>query len=497
MTTLIILGIFGITVLWMSVYGYVISAKTSEDFMLAGRGLGIVVMFFFMLFTISSAWTFYGYSGFLYLHGPSYVYFVFGCIIGISALYMFLGPRLWAVARINRILSPIELVAKRYDSKVLRFILVILLLGFIIPYIGIQPIGVGLGFKALTGLSPTIGIIYTTILLIVIVLLGGMRTTAWVNVFLGSVYIVAFLGSLIWVTVKLFPGGFPEAAEVLSINAPKLLSAPGPENYFSHLVISGLFIVGMMSFAWPHVVIATLTARDKLIFKWMPLLVIIAGGLMFYSIPFFWGSLIAPAISYLPNTLVPPVIGKEADNILQVIVTTYLPQWFSVFVLMGVIAAAISTAAVQLMTCAIFISRDLVQAFFKPFASDEELVLWTKISIIGIICLSLFIALWNPMALALYLSHIAVPGFAQWAPCLVGSVLWKRGTGKGAIAGVVTGTLILIIGFILNLGSAIIIAAIFINSIVYVIVSLFTKPSSEEICSMFFDEVDDFLRKRV
>jgi len=130
----IALGIFGIVVLLMAVYGYVISAKTSEDYMLAGRGIGIIVMFFFMLFAISSAWTFYGYSGFLYQHGPSYVYFVWGCVAGFASLYMFLGPRLWAVTRLNRFLSPVEMMSARYESKALRLILVILLLAFIVPY---------------------------------------------------------------------------------------------------------------------------------------------------------------------------------------------------------------------------------------------------------------------------------------------------------------------------------------------------------------------------
>ena len=61
---------------------------------------------------------------------------------------MFLGPRLWAVTRLNRFLSPVEMIAARYQSKALRLILVILLLAFIVPYVGIQPLGVGLGFKA-------------------------------------------------------------------------------------------------------------------------------------------------------------------------------------------------------------------------------------------------------------------------------------------------------------------------------------------------------------
>ena len=86
--TIAALILFGVVVLWMSVYGYVVSSKTSEDYMLAGRGIGILVMFFFMLFSISSAWTFYGYPGYLYTHGPCYVFFVWGCVAGFAALYM-------------------------------------------------------------------------------------------------------------------------------------------------------------------------------------------------------------------------------------------------------------------------------------------------------------------------------------------------------------------------------------------------------------------------
>lgn len=496
----LILGIFGIVVLLMAVYGYVISAKTSEDYMLAGRGIGIIVMFFFMLFAISSAWTFYGYSGFLYQHGPSYVYFVWGCVAGFASLYMFLGPRLWAVARLNRFLSPVEMMSVRYQSKALRLILVILLLGFIVPYICIQPLGVGLGFKALCGVDPLVGIFYTCALLILIILLGGMRTTAWVNVLLGGVDTIAFLFSLIWIVHKLFPGGLTEATNIISEKCNALLTAPGPHGHFDHVTIGGLFIVGMLAFSWPHIVIGTMTAREKHIFKWFPLLAIVAGGICFYTIPFLWGSVVAPAISHMPNTLVPPVTGKEADYILQTIVTSYLPKWFAMFVLMGVIAAAVSTAAVQLMTSAILVSRDLIHGFIKRNATDRELINWTKIAVIIMVFLSIGVSIWNPIALAQYLTLVAVPGFAQWAPCLAGAVLWKRGTKQGAIAGTLTGAILLILAFVGllgDIGTKIILISIVVNTLVYIVVSLLTPKPPAEIQAKFFDEVDELLSSKV
>jgi len=496
---IILLAAFGVGVLLLAVYGYKISAKTAEDYMLAGRGLGIAVMFFFALFAISSVWTFYAYPSILYRHGPGFVYFIWGCVAGFVVLYMFIGPRLWAVCRLNRFLSPIEALAARYESPGLRLIVSIVLLGSIIPYIADQSLGVGLGLKALLGFPPVVGIVYISLLLILIVLLGGMRITAWVNVLLGLVYTVAFLGSLIFVVVRVFPEGLSGAVAVLQTKEPALLTTPGPEGLFRPAVTSIVFFVGILAFTWPHIVISTMTAQDKAIFKWMPALAIIVAGMLFYTIPFVWGAMVAPAVSHLPGTLVPPLSGKEADSIVQMIITSYLPPWFSAFVLMGVIAAAISTAAVQLMTASIIVARDIIHGLLVPEGSDQFLIRTTKVSIVAILLLSMGIAFWYPVELAQYLVGIAIPGFAQWGPPLVGAILWKRATKEGALTGIVAGTLYLIVGFIYRpalFGLHPAIPTLLINVVLFVVISLCTSRPSPTLIRVFFDEVEDFLSKK-
>ena len=496
---IIVLAAFGVGVLLLAVYGYKVSAKTAEDYMLAGRGIGIAVMFFFSLFAISSVWTFYAYPSILYRHGPGFVYFIWGCVAGFAILYMFIGPRLWAVCRLNRFLSPIEALAARYESPGLRLIISIVLLGSIIPYIADQSLGVGLGLKALLGFPPVVGILYISLILILIVLLGGMRITAWVNVFLGLVYTAAFLGSLVFIIARVFPGGLSGAVAILKSNEPALLTTPGPERLFRPAVTSIVFFVGILAFTWPHIVISTMTAQDKTIFKWMPALALIVAGMLFYTIPYLWGSLVAPAISHMPGTQVPPVSGKDADNIVQMIITSYLPPWFSVFVLMGVIAAAISTAAVQLMTASIIVARDIVHGLFVPRGSDQFLVRTTKLSVIAILLLSMVIAFWYPVELAQYLVGIAIPGFAQWGPPLVGGILWKRATKAGAITGIVAGTFYLIAGFIYRpvlFGLHPAIPTLLINITLFVVISLLTSRPGDMVIRVFFDEVEDFLSKK-
>lgn len=493
---LVALGGFGLIVVGLASYGYLISARTAEDYMLGGRTIGVVVMFFFVLFAVSSSWTFYGFPGVLYLHGPGYVFFIWGSVAGFAALYMFLGPQLWAVSRLNGFLSPVEALSERYESKALRVILSLSILAFIVPYVGIQPLGVGVGFEALTGMPALWGAVYTAVLLVVIVLLGGMRIVAWVNIILGTVYVTALLGSLLWVVNVALPDGLAGAGTWLLENNPEQLSAPGPLGVYTPALICGTFIVGLIAFTWPHIAVGVMTARDKNLFKWFPLLIFVFGGLFFYIIPFIWGSIVAPVVK-------PGITDAlEADRVVQTIITEHLPPWFGIFVVMGVVAAAVSTAAVQLMTSSIIVARDLVQGVFKPDADDEQITRWARMSVIVIILLSLSISVWHTQALALYLTDVSIPGFAQWAPALVGGLLWRRGTRQGAVAGTLAGVIYLVLGLLITVdGNRLlffnlhpVMPTLLLNTIIYIVVSKLTPAPPEEIQFQFFDEVDQFLR---
>ena len=100
------------------------------------------------------------------------------------------------------------------------------------------------------------------------------------------------------------------------------------------------------------------------------------------------------------------------------------------------------------------------------------------------------------MAMALYLTEVTIPGFAQWGPALVGGLLWKRGTRQGAIVGTLAGLVYLIAGLIyrpLFFELHPVMPTIIVNMVLYIIVSFLSPPPSEEVQSRFFDEVEDFL----
>lgn len=148
---LMALIIFGFIVIAIGVFGARASKKTAVDYLLAGREIGIFVMFFYVAFVIYSAWTFYGYPGFLYLSGPPYMMFALAAHIAFSFIYFGIGPRIWAMGKMYELVSPLEFLEGRYESRAVRTITAIVLTLFIIPYIGLQCVGSAVGFKAVSG----------------------------------------------------------------------------------------------------------------------------------------------------------------------------------------------------------------------------------------------------------------------------------------------------------------------------------------------------------
>jgi SSS family solute:Na+ symporter len=152
------------------------------------------------------------------------------------------------------------------------------------------------------------------------------------------------------------------------------------------------------------------------------------------------------------------------------------------------------------MTSSVIVSRDVIQGIFRPDARDEQITRWARLAVIGIVVASLAVSLLYQGAMALYLTDVSVPGFAQWAPALVGGLLWKRGTKQGAIAGTVAGVVYLVASLLLVVGGERILvvghpvlASLLVNTVVYLAVSLATYRPDEEIETVFFDEVDAYL----
>jgi SSS family solute:Na+ symporter len=476
----------GVLLVLASVYGYKLSSKTAVDYLLAGRSIGTIVMFFYVYFAISSAWTFYGFAGMLYNTGPAYMlYFTFASF---AFLYIFVGPKLWAAGKKYGYFTPLEYLGERYNSKALRVALGVVLVLFSFPYLGLQAVGIGAGMQAAVGFPFWFGASYLCAIMLLICLFGGIRTVAWLNVLLGAVFTVTFFGFLFWIMIRTGNTDMVDLARRVQEIKPGLLGVPGPGALWGPQNLLGLALAGMLICALPHIVMGTMQAKNTVVMRKMAVALLVF-SLFFCNIAGIWGYLVAP-------TLVPGLKGKAADAIIQVAITKYLPAWASGGTLLAVLAAAISTVTVQLMMVGLFISRDIVFAT-NPNVSGKKLVIVSRVAMLASALVSFFAAMARPAELGMMLSNLAGPGFALWMPALLGGIFWKRGTKQGAVAGLVVGAVWLIIGSFFYkpafLGFHPIIVPLVIDTILYMIISMVTSPVSKETQYKFFEELDDYL----
>jgi SSS family solute:Na+ symporter len=195
-------------------------------------------------------------------------------------------------------------------------------------------------------------------------------------------------------------------------------------------------------------------------------------------------------------------IGK----IIPHFINTAMPKWFAFIFLFALISAAMSTLSSQFHTMGTAVGRD----FFEQISSKKDInsTLVTRFGIVIMIMFSVSLAYFFDKQPAIIARSTAI-FFALCAsiflPSFIGGLFWKRVTRVGAISSMLTGLLVssfwllfvhfkeakslgvckaifgtnsLLSGKIIFVDALII--ALPLSTIVLVIVSLMSKPSSKE-----------------
>ena len=159
--------------------------------------------------------------------------------------------------------------------------------------------------------------------------------------------------------------------------------------------------------------------------------------------------------------------------------------------LCGILAAIMSTADSQLLVCASSVSKDIYKNVAKPDASDQTVLKVSRLTVVVVALLAFFIA-WDPDSSVMALVSDAWAGLGSaFGPIVVCSLFWKRTNVAGAVAGMVSGGLTVIIWDYLpimdgkTIGSATgvysLLVGFMISLICIVAFSLLTKKPSSEI----------------
>lgn len=178
--------------LYVGIWGYR-NTKSSEDFYVAGGGIGSIVLGLSLLSTFNSSVAMMGHTGSIYESGLSYLTYLGGGSIQVAAYVIIFYTRVWHVNQNKSYLTPAEMLGDYYKSNLVRggTASIALLMG--IPYVALQFTAAGHAFNILSNgiLSFEFGMYVMGGIVLVYVFLGGLKSAAITNALQGSLMFMA------------------------------------------------------------------------------------------------------------------------------------------------------------------------------------------------------------------------------------------------------------------------------------------------------------------
>jgi len=215
---------------------------------------------------------------------------------------------------------------------------------------------------------------------------------------------------------------------------PYLLSGNAYTPWF--LVSFGLMLTVGLACA-PHVINNVLAAKEERYFKWSPLIAFAAYAVIMLLVKFagFAGRALVEE-----GQIVLPSVPNAQDYIFVSGIQYAIPNlWVWSFFAVIVLAAVMSTTDRLMLTVGTMFSWDIWKNIFRPEASDREILLVSRVSVVLAAGGTLLLALNPPQMLAwLMWSAIGIM-LSTFAVPLIAGLYWRGATRQGAIASMVIG----------------------------------------------------------
>ncbi len=433
---LVIAGYLLLTLV-LGVLSFRASKETPTDFFLADRKTGAFVLFFTLIATNFSAFFFLGFAGAGYRIGYSYYgIMAFGTAF-VALSFYFLGDKIRILGEKKGYITPPELIGGQTASQILKFVYLAVMVVFTIPYLAIQPIGAGLLLQEMTGgwASYFQGAVALTAIIIIYVFIGGMRSVAWTDVFKGVLMFTLMLAA-VWIIGE-HHGGLAEANKKAFLAKPELFSRSGAGVFFTHKLWFSYMLLWLLCVPmFPQMFTRFFMAGSSRPLK------ISAAVYPIVTAVLFIGPIIIGVLGHLSF---PDLAGKAADNILPMMLNKFVPDWLAAFLMVGALAAFMSTMDSQLLALSSMLTRDVYMKFFKQDAQLGRQVLVGRILVVVLAIAGLAIA-YQPPATIFQIATQAFTGLAVLFPTTVAVLYWKNTSAVSCVVSIVVGEA-MVVGF--------------------------------------------------
>ncbi len=474
--------------LLIGLYAYKKSTSDVAGYMLGGRSLSPSVAALSAGASDMSGWMLMGLPGAMYISGVSSLWIAIGLVLGAFLNYLVVAPRLRTYTEIaNDSITLPDFFENRFNdkSRLLRIVSSVVIVVFFTLYTSSGVVAGGKLFESSFGLNYEVGLYVTASVVVAYTLFGGFLAVSLTDFVQGCIMFVALI--LVPVVAISEVGGLAEMKSTIEMINPDLL------NIFSGVSVISIISAmawGLGYFGQPHIIVRFMAIRSV---KEMPTARRIGMSWMIVAIIGAMATGLA-GISYVAKTGMK--LG-DAETIFIVLSQLLFSPLIAGFLLAAILAAIMSTISSQLLVTSSSLTGDFYQAFLHRDASEKQLVLVGRISVFVVALVAIYLAYDRDSSILSLVSN-AWAGFgAAFGPVIIGCLYWKDMTRNGALAGMLSGAITVLIWIYAPItigGQALsavmyeIVPGFIVCSLAIYIVSKLSPKVEESIC-IKFDEM--------
>jgi sodium/proline symporter len=457
------------------------ATKNFDDYILGGRSLGSFVTALSAGASDMSGWLLMGLPGAIFVAGLSESWIAIGLIAGAWLNWLFVAGRLRVHTEHNHnALTLPDYFSHRFEdtSRLLRIFSALVILVFFTIYCASGVVAGARLFESTFGMSYDVALWVGAAATILYVFIGGFLAVSWTDTVQATLMIFALLITPVFVILALGDMG----------TAMDTIAAQDPSNFdmfkgLSFIAIISLLGWGLGYFGQPHILVRFMAADSvktipnarRIGMTWMILTLAGAVTVGFLGIAYF-----------ADNPTLAGAVTANGERVFMELVKLMFNPWVAGIILSGVLAAVMSTLSAQLLVSSSALTQDFYKAFLRKGASQTELV-WVGRGMVLLIALIAIGIASNPDSKVLGLVSYAWAGFgAAFGPVVLISLVWKRMTRNGALAGMLIGAITVVVWKqFIGLGLYEIIPGFILASLAIYVVSLMGKEPAATIQQRF------------
>lgn len=408
--------------------------KNLNDYVLGGRRLGAGVAALSAGASDMSGWLMLGLPGAVYVSGLGSIWLPIGLAIGAYLNWQFIAKpfRVYTEVANDSITVPGFFENRfRDQSKILRVVSAIVILVFFTFYTSSSLVGGAILLENSFGMDYIVALWVGAAVILSYTFFGGFLAASWTDFIQG---ILMFLSLIIVPIVAIYElGGWNKAVQQIGTIDTSFLN-----------VYSGATTIGVISLlAWglgyfgqPHIIVRFMGIKST---REIPKARLI--GMVWMILSLFGAMFIGFAgIAYFADS---PL--QNSETVFIMFSQVLFNPWAAGFLLAAILSAIMSTVDSQLLVSSSALAQDFYKSIFRRNASKKEEMIVGRIAVLVIAVIAILLG-YDPNSKVLELVSYAWAGFgAAFGPVIILSLFWKRMTRNGALAGILTGAITVIV----------------------------------------------------